>query len=59
MDEHIPSGGYIIYTLYDCFLLLEQITPFMGYLIPLYENNKMRNPLRNELISYLEVSLHR
>ena len=30
INEHIPSGGYNIYTLYDCFWGLERITPFIG-----------------------------
>ena len=29
INEHISSGGYNIYTLYDCFWRLERITPFI------------------------------
>ena len=30
INEHIPSGGYNIYTLYDCYSELKRITPFIG-----------------------------
>ena len=57
MKKYIPSGGYNIYTIYDCFWGAgANYAIYRVNLVPLYENSKIRNPLWKELISYLEVS---
>ena len=58
-NEHIPLDKSNIYTLYDCFWVAgANYAIYKVNLVSSCENSKIQNPLRNELISYLQVSLY-